>query len=128
LAESLDKAGASWWNSPIRALALSALLLLAACESTSGGAALACESNPGDAGHVCTIYSGPGLAMTCEVGTSPPSNNCPTAKVLGTCSYALSAGGIGESVSTIYYSDGNVTAATAEMECATFMGSSWSAN
>jgi hypothetical protein len=74
-------------------------------------------------GHVCTIYSGTGLTMTCEVGT--PVSNCPTANVLGTCSYILSAGGIGESVSTTYYSDGGFTEAMAKMECAGFMGSSW---
>jgi hypothetical protein len=87
---------------------------------------VACESNPGVSGHVCSIYSGPDLAMTCVVGTAVA--NCPTANVLGTCSYPLSAGGVGESVSTVYYSDGNFTATMAEMECAGFMGSSWSAN
>ena len=52
------------------------------------------------------------------VGTPPKTGSCPTANVLGTCSYTLSAGGIGESVSTIYYSDGGVTAPAACMLCA----------
>ena len=76
-------------------------------------------------GHVCIVYSGPGLASTCVTGTSVP--NCPTKNVLGTCSYTLSAGGIAESVTTTYYSDGMFMAAAAETACMGFMsdGSVW---
>jgi hypothetical protein len=51
--------------------------------------------------------------------------NCPTKNVLGVCSYTLSAGGIGESVMTTYYSDGMVTAAAAAAACSGFMDATW---
>ena len=84
---------------------------------------VACEESPGAAGHLCATFSGPGLAMACASGAMVP--NCPTTGVLGTCSYTLSAGGISEDVFTTYYSDGMVTAATAQMECSAISGATW---
>ena len=101
-------------------------LLATGCESVSSGTtSVACEESPGAAGHLCATFSGPGLAMACGAGAMVP--NCPTAGVLGTCSYTLSAGGISEDVSITYYSDGMVTAATAEMECSATSGAIWTA-
>ena len=57
------------------------------------------------------------------MGTMIP--NCPTKDVLGACFYTLSAGGIGESVTTTYYSDGMFTAAAAETACMGSMDSTW---
>jgi hypothetical protein len=122
----LDRERPSWWDPGIRTIALTALLLLAACEDSNGGAVVACQTDGGTTQHVCTVYVGPGLSMDCAVGIAVP--DCPTPNALGTCFYTLSAGGIAESVQTTYYSEGGVTAAQAEMECATFMGSSWVPN
>jgi hypothetical protein len=45
--------------------------------------------------------------------------------VLGTCTYNLAAGGVTESVTATYYSDGMVTAADAQAACEAIKGATW---
>ena len=106
---------------------LSALFIAGCGSSTPGSTSVTCELNPGTAGHVCTSYTGPGVATTCPTGKSVSS--CPTTNALGVCSFSISAGGITEAEATTYYSDGSLTAAQAQMAC-TAGGSSytWKAN
>ncbi len=104
--------------------ALLSFLLAAGCESlSSDGTSVTCDATDAMSGHTCAVFSGTGVATTCVAGTRVAS--CSGTGVLGTCVYSLPAGGVTESVTITYYSEGMVTVATAAMACSAFNGATW---
>jgi hypothetical protein len=93
---------------------------------TCPGTCLTCET-PAGTGHECVTATTTSTAInaTCPSGTTSLSS-CPTAGALGTCTVTESAGGVSDTVATIYYTDSGITASDAQAACKS-EGGTWSA-
>jgi hypothetical protein len=109
---------------------LVALLMVAAASSWAagcGGAGLTCDYNAGSFGHYCFAYPSDSSPTSCSAtGPGTAVDTCPTANRIGACTNSY-GGLVGdpEPGTSIYYSDGGLTAAAAQMTCIA-SGGTWS--
>jgi hypothetical protein len=96
---------------------LSGLYIVGCGSSTPGSSSVSCESNAGMIGHTCITYTGPAATSAGVCGAAKSVSSCPTTNKLGQCSLTQSAGGVSQTVVTVFYSDGGETAMTAQATC-----------